>query len=1059
MDNNNSSNHSVDATSGGSLRERLASVRAAVSSPQTVSTISTGYANFLGANISALDKLASQLASLRIIGSPSRAETEPVQAAAPPAVVVQVPGPDTSLDTIEAVGAKKSSGFPTGATFNPRREDNVAAAPFGDDATLHGKVTPTSSTVTVDGDITSPAASLPASLPSLASPSAFVGEERKPFAKRFPNASGYDHSAGVRTVSEDLGLGPDPLVARTMWESLYPNKPFMFPVIDPHDEKERLKVEKERLDEFGRMKVDCANSVDNRRPTTPVVSPKKHLSTPTRREDVTAPMALPCRQFMGDDDASRAARQSQVDRIMGLNARIAQIEAENLAKMERKLTAHLQELEDARLQELEDARDEQATTGMPLPAVREDDGLASEEGVVESDAYDYDASFLEKDDGLMAPARQTGGVLDGATAPVPTVFGFSGDTPSRGLSAASRAHLQTTPPRNYAAAPVLCPLAGTDTSLDDLQAAQGALGSTVPKVLFRNKKGTTFTLLTPAESARLYGNGDDSFVKDFSSVGVKYPKGERKKVRQTGYTEEKAILVRGLSQRIGTHSFAVTDTSEKGNLKDGTSDIEAFQKRAELVKDLVLAGQVRDYISCIYTVPVVRSKALKKQYTDLELASIDLTELIDSEAEPYYLPDDYGHVPVDVVALWQRVLSVYNTNVHPEDCRSSSLCYQMIQNSVTHDFQRELDAMMLASGFEDSQKGGVTLLLCLLKTLFATPQSKIDTLRAELVKFGKEGYKKTSGENVVLKNKQVRNIVTILEQCGAANPDIITTVLKGLNQCSVKTFSENFGSLYREKLREKAAVNRSLRQASQMDPNNIFSTIRDMLTQADNLYESLCIDGEWVNSAGKDVRAFTVAPAVRVVICWNCGKQHHLKDCKEPKNAQRIAAEKEKYEAAKEKEKGGSKNDKNSDKKVPKSEIPSRDSSGNVKEPKFNPSTRKFEVHCRVCAKYTNHSARFHRLAEKKGAAFNLADESPQHPAVIAQQKFDASEPPTAPTATTPGSSGADVPRVTTAEIRAHNISMKKLVEQVQRGGNDQLTRDALVALAAKQQEFAQNFV
>ena len=55
----------------------------------------------------------------------------------------------------------------------------------------------------------------------------------------------------------------------------------------------------------------------------------------------------------------------------------------------------------------------------------------------------------------------------------------------------------------------------------------------------------------------------------------------------------------------------------------------------------------------------------------------------------------------------------------------------MIQNSVTHDFQRELDAMMLASGFEDSQKGGVTLLLCLLKTLFATPQSKIDTLRAD----------------------------------------------------------------------------------------------------------------------------------------------------------------------------------------------------------------------------------------------------------------------------------------------------------------------------------------
>jgi len=36
---------------------------------------------------------------------------------------------------------------------------------------------------------------------------------------------------------------------------------------------------------------------------------------------------------------------------------------------------------------------------------------------------------------------------------------------------------------------------------------------------------------------------------------------------------------------------------------------------------------------------------------------------------------------------------------------------------------------------------------------------------------------------------------------------------------------------------------------------------------------------------------------------------------------------------------------------------------------------------------------------------------------------------------------------------------MKQLIEQVQRGGNDQFTRNALEALAAKQQEFAQNFV
>jgi hypothetical protein len=385
----------------------------------------------------------------------------------------------------------------------------------------------------------------------------------------------------------------------------------------------------------------------------------------------------------------------------------------------------------------------------------------------------------------------------------------------------------------------------------------------------------------------------------------------------------------------------------------------------------------------------------------------------------------------------------------------------MIENSVTSDLKRELESVMLASGFEGSEKGGVTFLLCLLTTLFASPQSKQDALRAELVKFGNEGYKKISGENVATKNKHIRNVLTVLKQCNGGTPDFVTIVVKGLLQCSVKAFSEHFAFVQRTMLREKLNVERSLRTrnaTSPLDQEAIFSTIFDLLTTADSLYESLCIANEWVNTAGKDVRAFTFTPGVRVVVCWNCGKPHHLKDCTEPRNEKRI---KENYLKHKEEKKDTKDPQKAAaDKKsVPKSEIPSRDSTGNVKEPKFNPSTRKYEVHCKKCEAYTNHSTRFHGQALKNGAAFNLALESPTHPAVVAQQKFDANEPAPAVTPSTPAATGAGGPRATTADIRHYNINMKQLIEQVQRGGNDQFTRNALEALAAKQQEFAQNFV
>jgi hypothetical protein len=163
---------------------------------------------------------------------------------------------------------------------------------------------------------------------------------------------------------------------------------------------------------------------------------------------------------------------------------------------------------------------------------------------------------------------------------------------------------------------------------------------------------------------------------------------------------------------------------------------------------------------------------------------------------------------------------------------------------------------MLASGFTGTEKGGVTLLLALLRTIFATPQSRIDSLRAEVMKFGREGYTTTSGESVLNRNKLLRTVLKVLHQCNVGTPDMITTVIIGLTRCSVKTFSGHFAVKYREELRKKAAVQRSLRKRNNtagLDQDAIFRALFDILDEAENLYEALCADNEWVNGCGKDL--------------------------------------------------------------------------------------------------------------------------------------------------------------------------------------------------------------
>ncbi len=72
--------------------------------------------------------------------------------------------------------------------------------------------------------------------------------------------------------------------------------------------------------------------------------------------------------------------------------------------------------------------------------------------------------------------------------------------------------------------------------------------------------------------------------------------------------------------------------------------------------------------------------------------------------------------------------------------------------------------------------------------------------------------------------------------------------------------------------------------------------IKELCAKAKRLYTSLNLSKQWVNPHGGSAR-FSGKPAQ--LACWNCGGNHHLKDCKEPKNQGRIDDAKKKWQQAK----------------------------------------------------------------------------------------------------------------------------------------------------------------
>jgi DNA-directed RNA polymerase subunit RPC12/RpoP len=103
---------------------------------------------------------------------------------------------------------------------------------------------------------------------------------------------------------------------------------------------------------------------------------------------------------------------------------------------------------------------------------------------------------------------------------------------------------------------------------------------------------------------------------------------------------------------------------------------------------------------------------------------------------------------------------------------------------------------------------------------------------------------------------------------------------------------------------------RRIQKAADMEgARPVWPPVSKVLNLATNSYRRMKASGEWLKPGKKtaftgDASQSSEKKKTFVIICWNCGGQHLLKECPKPKDEKRIQAARKKFNEARKKRKG-----------------------------------------------------------------------------------------------------------------------------------------------------------
>jgi hypothetical protein len=548
---------------------------------------------------------------------------------------------------------------------------------------------------------------------------------------------------------------------------------------------------------------------------------------------------------------------------------------------------------------------------------------------------------------------------------------------------------------------------------------------------------------------------------DDGDLTVVTPKDKRLNISDYGYEKQRGWLTQSLELQFGVYEFAVTEKKDRGNVTTSGSIVDRYDSHLAKLKKTKTHLHNRDILQLTY-VPATKP-GVDLDMPESQLRLVTRHEVfINGGRDCSSILSSWGDIKWKDVVFWQRTINVKNVNLSIYEKQSSRILFEILRKSCTSDFWDEIVKVGEKSGLNEDSWGGVTCLYLCITTLFYAPEHVLEALRNDIRSFEKVGLTKTEGENVKVKTKHLLRITKALYQSRGLQNELEGCIVRGFQNCSNEALRDHFVQAQRATVKELMALRMNRSDSAQLTQKQIHDRIVYHCDEAVTLYEALCLNRQYINGKGAQLqfmKASTPRQLTPKVTCDNCLENHYVNECPKDRDEDAISRNRK---ARVEKQK---QNKTDKDRKSNADEVPTRDKNGNSsgstiihhKAPRV--MNGKVEVYCNKCEKWTDHSTRFHKAAQKPG--FNLADASPNSPAAQLQAELDAakSSPAAAASSSAAAASAPSRSALTTIHFKAFTDKQNSLNEAIVRhGATSILGMAAKTQLDALNAEFSQNF-
>ena len=247
---------------------------------------------------------------------------------------------------------------------------------------------------------------------------------------------------------------------------------------------------------------------------------------------------------------------------------------------------------------------------------------------------------------------------------------------------------------------------------------------------------------------------------------------------------------------------------------------------------------------------------------------------------------DYSKLTATMVAssnTW------YNLWIHQDYIRENmAFTFSLLQNNTNEVLWNK--ALEEYEAYLPVQQGGPLMFYLIVSRIQNNSETAIDHLKTKIKNLK---IKDLKGEDVEKAVSLVRSTHDALLHFSADHrsyvpEDFSQTVLKLFQTSSVTKFNNAFE-------REETEARH---KADKFGGTPTWPPINQILNLATSTYRRLTYEGEWDVPTGSQSSAFKAGSSQskkRKVTCWNCGKDHTLNDCDQPRNEPRIAKAREEY--------------------------------------------------------------------------------------------------------------------------------------------------------------------